>query len=96
MLQTIQKGFRSQIGLKLGEKRGGKTTLTVNRRIPGEEGEGKLCLDPAIAEVVNLAYSELTGEKTPKDRLTNQSIQEETSAKYLQSQNCATSYTRAL
>lgn len=65
MLPIIQKGFRSQIGLKAwGGKRGGeKTTLTVNKRKHSEEREGKFYLDPAIAEVVNLAYSELMGGK---------------------------------
>lgn len=65
MLQTILKGFRSQIGLKLGGKKRKKkisSTLTVNKRKHGEKGEGKLYLDPSIATVVNLVYLVLTGE----------------------------------
>lgn len=59
MLQIILKGFRSQIGLKLGKK-GEKmsSTLTLNKRKHGEKGEGKLYLEPTIATVVNLAYLE--------------------------------------
>lgn len=63
MLQTILKGFRSQIGLKLGgKKKKISSTLTVNKRKHGEKGEGKLYLDPSIATVVNLVYLVLTGE----------------------------------
>ena len=64
MLQTILKGFRSQIGLKLGKKKKKKisSTLTVNKRKHGEKGEGKLYLDPSIATVVNLVYLVLIGE----------------------------------
>lgn len=59
MLQINLKGFRSQIGLKLGKK-GEKmsSTLTLNKRKHGEKGEGKLYLEPTIATVVNLAYLE--------------------------------------
>lgn len=66
LLQTILKGFRSQIGLKLGEKKERKkkisSTLTVNKRKHGEKGEGKLYLYRSIATVVNLVYLVLAEE----------------------------------
>ena len=66
MLQTILKGFRSQIGLKLGKKKKKKekisSTLTVNKRKHGEKGEGKLYLYRSIATVVNLVYLVLAEE----------------------------------